>query len=58
LVLFVRGIRCLPKRSYRSRGSIALFQLGTDLPVAVARQRASAADRTDYAAEISRRTYR
>ena len=51
--------------------STALFQLATDLPaavlarmlgihitVAVAWQRASAGDWTDYAAEISRRTYR
>jgi hypothetical protein len=51
--------------------STALFQLATDLPAAVlarilgihitfavAWQRASAGDWTDYAAEISRRTYR
>jgi hypothetical protein len=46
--------------------STALFQLATDLPaavlahitVAVAWQRASTGDWTDYAAEISRRTSR
>lgn len=63
-------LRQLGLQSARDR-STALFQLATDLPaavlarmlgihitVAVAWQRASAGDWTDYAAEISRRTYR
>jgi hypothetical protein len=63
-------LRQLGLRPARDR-STALFQLATDLPaavlarmlgihitVAVAWQRASAGDWTDYAAEISRRTYR
>jgi hypothetical protein len=66
--LLTPSLRLSQKRLTRST---ALFQLATDLPaailarmlgihitVAVAWQRASAGDWTDYAAEISRRTYR
>lgn len=65
----VERLRQLGVQASRAR-SAALFQLATDLPaavlarmlgihitVAVAWQRASAGDWTDYAAEISRRTH-
>jgi hypothetical protein len=54
--VLTHGFSQLPRA--RQRDSALARMLGIHITVAVAWQRASAGDWTDYAAEISRRTYR